>query len=57
MSVVPPGRRECKLSKRARERARMEQTEKKEEVGEFYATKEKQVLLDEGIMEEKRQKN
>lgn len=46
MSLVPPGRRECKLSKRV-VRARTKQTKKKrqEAVGEFYATKEKQVAL------------
>lgn len=57
MSLVPPGRRECKLSKRA-ERARTEQTErkKKRRLESFYATKEKQVLRDEGIMAEKRER-
>ncbi len=56
MSLVPPGRRECKLSKRA-ERARMEETEKKQRrLESFCGTKEKQVLGDEGIMAEKRER-
>lgn len=57
MGLVPLGRCECKLSRRG-VKARIEQTKKKrkkkEAIGEFYDTKEKQVLKDEVIMAEKK---
>lgn len=46
------------MKQKSRERERQNRADRKEKevVREFYATKEKQVLLDEGIMAEKRER-